>query len=887
VHAQAATPLLTCTDVRNMSADIKRILTNPEVLEVHKDPLARMATRVDIGGGTNELRSSNLCPAQWPACQEGPGDPNYPGHPCTTCRSSWSVHEKPLHDNSSAVMVLNRGETRLNVPVSLRDLGDSSQGTWAVRDIWSRSELGVFTNQMALAVPAHGVRMLRMRPLPPTPPPPPPTCPSGYTAHAPGLWSNPSPCGYPAKAGCREDAVNITLALCAKKCDLTRGCLAFEVYEGGGAGGKRCFTFVDELKLPFISVASCFNCVKNNRSAPLPLPPSRRQLQLLASKDVPALSGFKLGNGTFVLNGEPMRLFTGALQHFRIHPAHWAHRLALARAMGLNSVQTLIPWMMMEPRPGEFKTDGFVDIVKFAQMAQKQGLLIVLRLGPFICDGPDWGGFPWWLAKQNTAATMNPATPGALLRVRTADPAFLHRVDLFYSKVFTLLREAKLTAGLGGPIIMAQVDNEYGLFGTDQAYLQHLRRSWRQGLGEGVVIHSTDPADAHALGASRTPGVLQTVDFATTSDPATTFGILRASQRHSSSIPQPLMVSEFYPGYITAVGQRRLPIIYPPAMVAAQLDKVLNTTHCGGSTSFALWLFAGCTDFGFWGGTLFGLLGGIDLGDSLQQLTPSYDVGAPVDAAGVVRPLFHLLQAVLKRHGANVSTELPPQPPVSGYGPVTMKQRIPLWRALPALEPNPVRSETVRTMEELDQGYGYILYSAPVPQFEAPVAAPSLALAGMRDRALVYLDQQLYQTCHRGKAVDSVVCSAAAAKVNHSTHLDILVENQGRVTGGLQGTELPFRGISRYVALDNQILANWTITPLPLNDTSLLAPLWSAGDAVRVDGPAFFRGQFSIGAGKIADTWLTLFGWREGAAFINGQSALPPTCLPAKLTRCL
>jgi hypothetical protein len=287
VHAQAATPLLTCTDVRNMSADIKHILTNPEVLEVHKDPLARMATRVDIGGGTNELRSSNLCPAQWPACQEGPGDPNYPGHPCTTCRSSWSVHEKPLHDNSSAVMVLNRGETRLNVPVSLRDLGDSSQGTWAVRDIWSRSELGVFTNQMALAVPAHGVRMLRMRPLPPTPPPPPPTCPSGYTAHAPGLWSNPSPCGYPAKAGCREDAVNITLALCAKKCDLTRGCLAFEVYEGGGAGGKRCFTFVDELKLPFISVASCFNCVKNNHSTNanhLAAPaPSRRQLRAVES----------------------------------------------------------------------------------------------------------------------------------------------------------------------------------------------------------------------------------------------------------------------------------------------------------------------------------------------------------------------------------------------------------------------------------------------------------------------------------------------------------------------------------------------------------------------------------------------------------------------------
>ena len=38
--------------------------------------------------------------------------------------------------------------------------------------------------------------------------------------------------------------------------------------------------------------------------------------------------------------------------------------------------------------------------------------------------------------------------------------------------IFALLRAKKLTADLGGPIIMVQVDNEYGLFGTDQAYLR-------------------------------------------------------------------------------------------------------------------------------------------------------------------------------------------------------------------------------------------------------------------------------------------------------------------------------------------------------------------------------------------------------------------------------
>ena len=162
----AAAPLLTCTDVRNMTPAVKEILTNAEVLEVHKDPLAKMATRVDVGVGEYgelELPSANLCSVDYPACQEGPDDPGYPGHPCTVCHANWSVYEKPLHDNSSAVMVLNRGSVALNVSIKLSDLADSTQSTWAARDLWSKRDLGVFTDAVTVAVPGHGVRLLRMR----------------------------------------------------------------------------------------------------------------------------------------------------------------------------------------------------------------------------------------------------------------------------------------------------------------------------------------------------------------------------------------------------------------------------------------------------------------------------------------------------------------------------------------------------------------------------------------------------------------------------------------------------------------------------------------------------------------------------------------------------
>lgn len=257
----AASPLTTCTDVRNMSAEIKEILTNSEVLEVHKDHLAKMATRVDVGVGESgelELHSANLCGADFPACQEGPGDPGYPGSPCTSCPANWSVFEKPLHDNSSAVMVLNRGLMALNVSINLGDLGDSTHYTFSARDLWEKLDLGVFTTLLTVEVPAHGVRLLRMRVVPP---PPPPTCPAGWLSHAPGFWA-----GHLVPSNNQpHDTVNVTADACARKCKLTSGCLAFEIYQ---IEPKACYMFVDELQPPFTSNPDCFACVANHsRSA--------------------------------------------------------------------------------------------------------------------------------------------------------------------------------------------------------------------------------------------------------------------------------------------------------------------------------------------------------------------------------------------------------------------------------------------------------------------------------------------------------------------------------------------------------------------------------------------------------------------------------------------
>lgn len=244
-----------------MSAEIKEILTNPEVLAVHKDPLAKMALRIDVGGGVEEAHASR------------------------PCASNFSVYGKDLSDGSSAVMVLNRGAANATYSLYFEDVGDSLHSAYATRDLWrhinltaSRLSLPTLTHGgraaytsgvggtegmggaglvstaagLQLNVPAHGVRVLRMWPL--APPPPLAPCPTGYVPHPPGLWANASP-----SSGQPQDGANTTTAACARKCDLVQGCAGFEVYE---PAPRACYIFVGELEKPFTSNPDCFACVR-------------------------------------------------------------------------------------------------------------------------------------------------------------------------------------------------------------------------------------------------------------------------------------------------------------------------------------------------------------------------------------------------------------------------------------------------------------------------------------------------------------------------------------------------------------------------------------------------------------------------------------------------
>ncbi|MCO5584510.1 hypothetical protein L7F22_038438 [Adiantum nelumboides] len=185
--------------------------------------------------------------------------------------------------------------------------------------------------------------------------------------------------------------------------------------------------------------------------------------------------GFWIADDMFWKDGEPFRILGGDVHYFRIHPKYWEDRLLRAKALGLNTIQTYVPWNLHEPRQGEFHFDGVADLESFLKLCQQLDLLVMLRAGPYICAEWDFGGFPAWLLAQQPP-----------LRLRSSDSSYLKLVDEWWKillpKICPLLYEN------GGPVIMVQVENEFGSFGKDNHYLQHLVNQAKLYLGNNAIM---------------------------------------------------------------------------------------------------------------------------------------------------------------------------------------------------------------------------------------------------------------------------------------------------------------------------------------------------------------------------------------------------------------
>ncbi|GAA4081618.1 glycoside hydrolase family 35 protein [Streptomyces shaanxiensis] len=532
------------------------------------------------------------------------------------------------------------------------------------------------------------------------------------------------------------------------------------------------------------------------------------------------MSALTASSDGFLLHGEPFRIVSGAMHYFRIHPDQWADRLRKARLMGLNSVETYVPWNLHQPDPeGPLVLDGFLDLPRYLSLARDEGLHVLLRPGPFICAEWDDGGLPSWLI----------ADPD--IRLRSSDPRFTEAFDRYLDLLLPPL--LPYLAAAGGPVIAVQVENEYGAYGDDKAYMLHVEQAFRA-RGVEELLFTCDQADPEHLAAGTLPGVLATATFGSRVDQN-----LAELRRHQPE--GPLMCAEFWIGWFDHWGGPHH--VRDASDAAADLDRLLSA-----GASVNIYMFHGGTNFGF--------TNGANHKHAYQPTITSYDYDAALTECGDPGPKYHAFREVIARHVPVPEEPAPAPAPKLSPRAVELNRRAPLLTHVKALA-EPVRTEHPATMNDLGLQTGYALYRTT---FDATGDGLLHFAGGVGDRAQVFVDGAPVGVLERERHDETL-----PVRVPHpGSTLEVLVENMGGVNYGPR-IGAP-KGLLGPVTFNGTALHGWDCHPLPLDDLSALP--FAPSDTPTAVEPAFHHGTFD--GDTPADTFLALPGWTKGQAWVNG-----------------
>ena len=527
---------------------------------------------------------------------------------------------------------------------------------------------------------------------------------------------------------------------------------------------------------------------------------------------------FELGKSDFLLDGKPFQILSGEMHYARIPREYWRERLKMARAMGLNTISTYIFWNYHEREKGTFDfTTESRNVAEFVRLAQEEGLLVIIRPGPYVCAEWDFGGIPWWLLKGNT------------VKVRSRDPRFLAASKTYLTRLGEEL--APLQISRGGPIIMVQVENEYGSYGNDTVYLNAIRDDLRN-AGFTVPFYTADG-----------PGQCRNGHIA---------GVLPAI--NGDEIPQsirdtvnewndgrgPYFSPEFYPGWLDHWGEEHSVLTVNEFI--GKYDTLLRS-----GISVSLYMFHGGTNFGF--------SSGANYGGHYQPQPTSYDYDAPLDEAGRPTPKYLRLREVLKNYQFESAPlpDIPPTPRVMEIPTIKLQDACTIFDTLP----KPIHSVGTLPMEEIGQESGYILYRTQI----SGRGPDTLIVNGIRDYAVVMVDHKRVGSLDRRHKQKRITFSLSS---DHA-ELDLLVEANGKINYGRELLENN-KGIIGNVVLNRTPLKEWDMVPLPMDNPSTQS--FFHRDIGNL--PAFYRGTFVCDSA--ADTFLDLRGWTKGAVWINGHN---------------
>lgn len=533
---------------------------------------------------------------------------------------------------------------------------------------------------------------------------------------------------------------------------------------------------------------------------------------------------FSIGDKTFLLDGNPFLIKAAEMHYTRIPAEYWEHRIQMCKALGMNTICIYAFWNIHEQKEGEFDFKGKNDIAAFCRLAQKHGMYIMLRPGPYVCSEWEMGGLPWWLLKKKD------------IKLRTNDAYFLERTKCFMNEIGKEL--ADLQVSRGGNIIMVQVENEYGAYATDKEYIANIRDIVKGAGFTDVPLFQCDWSSTFQRNGL--DDLVWTINFGTGANIDAQFKKLQEARPNA-----PLMCSEFWSGWFDHWG-RKHETRDAETMVSGIKDML--DRHI----SFSLYMTHGGTTFGHWGGAN---------SPAYSAMCSSYDYDAPISEAGWATPKYYKLREMLMQYAdsAQVILDVPAAYPVIEIPEFALKEVAPLFDNLP----EPKLSEDIKPMEQFDQGWGTILYRTSLPEVKE---GTTLLIDEVHDWAQVYADGKLLGRLDRRRGQNSLVLPS----LQKGTRLDILVEAMGRVNFDVAIHDR--KGITDKVELltetDKRELKNWEVYSFPVAHDFAESKKYVEGE--KLDAPAYYRATFELD--QVGDVFLDMQTWGKGMVWVNGKA---------------
>ena len=542
---------------------------------------------------------------------------------------------------------------------------------------------------------------------------------------------------------------------------------------------------------------------------------------------------FTVGNQTFLLNGQPFVVKAAEVHYPRIPRPYWEHRIKMCKALGMNTLCIYVFWNIHEQREGQFDFTDNNDVAEFCRLAQKNGMYVIVRPGPYVCAEWEMGGLPWWLLKKKD------------IRLRERDPYFLERVKIFEQKVGEQL--APLTIQNGGPIIMVQVENEYGSYGEDKPYISETRDCLRGIYGDKLTLFQCDWSSNFEKNGL--DDLVWTMNFGTGANIDHEFARLKQLRPNA-----PLMCSEFWSGWFDKWGANHE--TRPAKDMVDGMDEMLSK-----NISFSLYMTHGGTSFGHWAGAN---------SPGFAPDVTSYDYDAPINEFGGTTEKFFQLRKMMQKYSKTPLPAIPARPAnMINIPAFEMKEHADILLGADSL----VMNSPLRTMEELNQGWGSMVYITSLPDIDTPSV---LTLNDGHDFAQVFIDSTYIGKIDRVRNEKSLLLPA----VKKGQELKILIEAMGRINFGRAIKD--YKGITESVTLSTDKdgheliwnLKRWDIFTIP----DSYAAAKKALDTAKRDsltkmvfkGSGYYRGYFNLK--RVGDTFLNMENWGKGQVYVNGHA---------------